>query len=112
MKDVKREGGVEAVVAGALTSPGFDDLATDYAELGLDAIIDSDTVSEIPFIQSVVGIARMGIGIRNRLFTRKLLDFLSGFQGISDWQRRDMVSRLEVDSDYGRRVGEHLTELL
>lgn len=103
MKGEHKDGAVEAIVAGALTAPGLDDLATEYAELGLDAIIDSDTVSEIPFIKSVVGIARMGVEIRNRLFTRKLLDFLCGFRGISDWERRDMVSRLEADSDYGRR---------
>jgi hypothetical protein len=112
MKDEKKEGAVQAVVAGALTSPGLDDLATDYAELGLDALIDSDTVSEIPVVKSLVSVVRVGKGIRDRIFARKLIDFLVGFRGISDWERRDMVSRLEADSDYGRRVGEHLTELL
>jgi hypothetical protein len=57
---------VQAVVAGALTSPGLDDLATDYAELGLDALIDSDTVSEIPVVKSLVSVVRMGKGVRDR----------------------------------------------
>jgi hypothetical protein len=112
MNEGPKEGVVEAVVAGALTSPGLDDLATDYAELGLDGIIDSDVVSEIPVVKSLVSVVRMGIGIRDRLFARKLFNFLIGFRGINDWERRDMVSRLEADPEYGRRVGEHLTELL
>jgi hypothetical protein len=112
MKDAQKEGVVEAVVVGALTARELDDLAIDYAELGLDAIIDSEAVSEIPIVKSVVSVARMGIGIRNRIFTRKLLDFLAAFRGISEWERQDMVSRLEADPAYGRRVGEHLTELL
>ena len=103
---------IETIVASALTSPGLDELAADYAQLGLDEFIGRDTVSEIPVIKSVVAVVRAGIGIRDRLFARKLLDFLSGFRGVSDWERRDMVSRLESDSAYGRRVGEHLTELL
>jgi hypothetical protein len=102
----------EAIVAGALTSPGLDDLAADYAELGLDGVLDGDTVSEVPLVKSLVAIVRVGIAIRDRLFCRKLFDFLVGFRGISEWERRDMVSRLEADPTYGRRVGEHLTELL
>jgi len=112
MKESQKDGAVQAVVAGALTSPGLDDLAIDYGELGLDALIDSDVVSEIPVVKSVVSIVRMGKGVRDRLFARKLINFLVGFRGISDWERRDMVSRLEADTDYGRRVGDHLTELL
>jgi hypothetical protein len=112
MSDEHREGSVEAIVAGALTSPGLDDLAADYTQLGLDAIIDGDTLLELPVAKSVVAVVRMGVGIRNRLFARKLLDFLAGFRGVTEWERQDMVSRLEADPAYGRRVGEHLTELL
>jgi hypothetical protein len=112
MNDDHKEGSVEAIVAGAVSAPGLDDLLSDYAELGLDQLIDADTVSDIPIVRSVVAVVRMGIGIRNRLFARKLLDFLTGFRGISEWERHDMVSRLEADPAYGRRVGEHLTELL
>jgi hypothetical protein len=112
MEDGNKERSVEVIVASALTSPDLDDLAADYAQLGLDGFIGADAVSEIPVIKSVVAVVRAGLRVRDRLFARKLLDFLSGLRGISEWERRDMVSRLEADPGYGRRVGEHLTELL
>ena len=112
MNELQREGSLEAAVSGALTAPGLDDLAAEYAELGLDGFMDDSIVAELPVAKTILSVVRVGVGIRNRLFARKLLDFLSGFRGVSEWERRDMVSRIEADPGYGRRVGEHLTELL
>src|ERR1700683_5228358 len=111
MKNEQDEGSVEAVVAGALTSPGLDDLAADYAQLGLDGIL-GDTLSAIPVVKSVAALVRIGLGFHHRLFARKLFDFLTGFRGVSDWERRDMVSRLGAGPGYGRHVGEHLSAIL
>jgi hypothetical protein len=37
---------------------------------------------------------------------------LVGLADLSKWQRDDMVSRIEADPEYGRRVGSHVIELL
>jgi hypothetical protein len=92
MKDEHNAGAVEAIVVGALMSPGSDELAAEYAQLGLDGIIDGDTFSELPVAKSVIAVARMGIRIPDRLFARKLLDS-SEYRG----QRWGGVSYLPTD---------------
>jgi hypothetical protein len=75
----------------ALGADGLVDLAEEYLQVGLDEIIASEAVSEFPIVQSLGALVRAGVSVRDRLFARKLLDFLSGFRDIGDWERRDMV---------------------
>ena len=110
MTDIPREGMLEAIAKGAVSGLGLDDLLIEYAQIGLDGLLGV-AGSELPVVKSLIGAIRGSIAIRHRLFVRKLLDFLAGFRNVSEWERGDMVSRLEADSSYGRRVGEHLIEI-
>lgn len=88
------------------------DLAEEYAQITLDAIRSNDILGHIPVIKTVVAGVRAVGAVRDAIFARKLLAFLMGMASISKWEREDMVSRLEKDTAYRRRVATHLVELL
>ncbi len=103
---------LENAVAGALVSADAKDLAAEYAELGIDAFLEEGIAREIPVVRTILGISKVGINIRDRLFAKKLLQFLASLADTDPKERQELVQRLENDPKYGRRVGEHVTELL
>jgi hypothetical protein len=103
---------IESALALVLSSTDLRGLVAEYAELGLDALLESGVARDIPFVSTAVGLARVGVAMRDRLFMKKILDFLGPMSAMRADERRAMIEKLEQDSNYGRKVGEHLTELI
>jgi len=87
-------------------------IATDAAEMSIDAVISNGLLRDLPVVGTLVSLTKVGFTIRDRLFVRKLVKFLAGLKEVSTDQRRELVEKLEADSEYGRRAGEHLIEIL
>jgi hypothetical protein len=109
---MEKSSSLGAAVQAAVASPDAKDLAIEYAEVGLDAFLDAGIVRDIPFVGTFVGIARIGITVHDRLFTKKILDLLTGLADLAVEERQELIARLENDPKYGRRVGEHLVDLI
>lgn len=88
------------------------DLAGEYAQLDIEEVFNLPVLEHVPVIRTVYGLCRAGASIRDRQFAKKLLRFLSGLADVPAEERRQMVDRLERDPTYGRRVGEHLIDIL
>jgi len=109
----KREGkDIEHAVSVVLRSDDIKSLAVDYAELGIDRMLAEGIARDIPFIGSLVGVAKIGVTIHGRLFAKKLFQMLGPLAAIDTSARVEMIDRLENDPKYGRKVGEHLIELI
>jgi hypothetical protein len=102
----------ESALALVLSSDKLQDLAAEYAELGVDALMESGIARDIALVGSIVSIARIGGAVRDRLFAKKLLEFLNPLSEMSADERRGICAKLDADPDYGRQVGEHLIEIL
>ena len=101
----------EAVTETLLSEPATE-LAAEYAELGLDAVLSEGVLKDIPFVSSALAIAKLGLSISDRLLIGKLLTFLANLSAIEPEKRRDMIRRLESDPTFHRKVGAHILELL
>lgn len=87
-------------------------LAAEYAEIGIDAVLSEGVLKDIPFVNSLIAIANISISITDRILVNKLIKFLSAIQDVPTGERQKMVARLEADPAFGRKVGEHILELL
>ena len=74
------------------------DLAAEYAELGLDSILDEGLVKDIPIVRTLVSIAKIGANIRDRLYVRKIIDFLVQVGNTTQEQRQAFVDKNCVDT--------------
>lgn len=68
-------------------------LATEYAELGLDSIIDDDVVKGIPILRTAVSLAKIGLNIRDRLYVKKIVMFLVQVGGTAQEQREEFIKK-------------------
>jgi hypothetical protein len=75
-------------------------------------LLERGAGEHIPIVGTIVGVAKLGANVRDRLFTKKLIECLGPFASVPSEARQEMVQRLERDPQYGRRVGEHLIELI
>lgn len=99
-------------IVDTVTSTAVTDVLCEYAELGIDAALSEGLLRDLPFVGTLVAIGRVGFNINDRLLIRKLVLFLGPLDKVPPQKRREMVERLESDPKYGRKVGEHLIELL
>lgn len=58
-------------------SEEISDIASEYAELGLDALTEDGLFKDLPFVSSVVAVYKIGKSIRERHHLAKLVSFLN-----------------------------------
>lgn len=63
------------------------DLAVDWAEVGIDLLLDEGVLKEAPFLGTVVKLASISKTIRDRLFVRKVCAFLKASPEFDDVER-------------------------
>jgi hypothetical protein len=101
-----------SAVIESLSTESATEIAKEYAEIGLDAVLSEGLLKDIPVVNTLVALGKLGVSINDRILIKKLLAFLSKFQAVAPQKRMEMVRKLESDSAYGRKVGEHVIELL
>ncbi|PSV98312.1 hypothetical protein [Photobacterium iliopiscarium] len=94
-------------IGAELTSVSFE-----IAEVSIDSVLDEGLLQDIPIIGSVVGLAKTGVAIRDRMYVQKLLKFLSEFKKISS-ERRDEFISSELNTDKKKdKFGETMINLI
>jgi hypothetical protein len=53
--------------------------ASDFIEIGIDAIFDNDALKSIPFVSTVVGLCKVGVNIHERNLLRQTAIFIEEF---------------------------------
>lgn len=64
-------------------------IAGEYAEVGLDAMVENGLFKDIPIVSTAVSVYRIGKSVRERHHVAKLISFLNEFnKGIDDEEKR------------------------
>lgn len=66
----------------------------------------SEIASNLPIVKVIVGIAKMGVSVKDLLFAKKLLRVLQISSKISSVEREKFVEKIENDKKYRTKVGE------
>ena len=95
-----------------LKKSDLENLFSNSAEYALDQLLENDALKEIPVFSTIMSLIKVGIGIREQIFYKKLFKFLCSISDVSCEDRRRMIDRLENDTDFNQNVGEHIVLLL
>lgn len=87
---------LENSVASVLISDDAKGLVATYAEIGVDALLEDGVARDIPVISSIVAVTRMGANVRDRLFAKKLLAFLSRYPRLIPGNARNSSRSLKT----------------
>jgi hypothetical protein len=86
------------------------DLSEDYAEIGLDMLLENEAFKQVPVVKTIVGLAKGSLAIRELVFARKLAVFLSQFhKGTHKEQdRSELLYKLQADPKKRDRIVEQI----
>lgn len=87
-------------------------VAQDFAEIALDAALDEGLLKEIPVVSLLIRAFGIGRGIRDRLFLKKVMLFLSEAGRISAEDRETFSKRLSDEPRLAENCGESAFLLL
>ncbi len=87
-------------------------ISRDISEIGIDILLEDGVFKDIPIINSLYGLYKTGKGIRDYLFFKKVLTFLSGLSDVPIEERKKFLVNLENDPNFKQKVGEYLIILL
>lgn len=99
-------------VVGIVKSTDLVSLAKDFAEIGVDSVLSEGILRDIPVVNTVLAVARVGLSIPDRIFAKKLQQFLTSLAELSPQDRASMVDRLDEEESFRHQVGDRLIELL
>jgi hypothetical protein len=84
------------------------EILKEYAEIGLDSIIENDILRSIPIVKTIISIIKTSISIHDRILVKKILEFLTNLQDVSSEKKIDFIRKLEEDQKFEKKVGESL----
>lgn len=81
------------------------EIGTEYLELGLDALLDEETLKNIPVVNTVYTMIKLPLAIRNAYSIKKLIYFCYYMNKIPSTQRAQYVNKaISKDKDFGEKL--------
>lgn len=90
----------------------LESLAVEFSENLLDLAMDENIIKEIPLFGSILGIGKGVMSISDRLFTKKLFNFLYQIKDLSSIERNQQIIKIQQSSKYQSRIGEKLLMII
>ncbi len=107
-KDTRR--GIEVV--NVLKSDSVLSVGKEYLEIGIDSVLESGALKDIPLVSTVFGIFNAASSTRDQILATKILRFLSELANIPANERIAMVEKLNEDDKFSGRAGAAVIEIL
>jgi hypothetical protein len=109
---VNSDTSLSTALVDTVRSADLGSLSKDYGEVLLDSVISEGTLRDIPILGTLVAFGRVGISIKDQIFAKKLVRFLSNLAEVEHSDRLEMLDRLNNEDGFARQVGDRLIELL
>ena len=84
----------------------------DLAEVSLDMILNDGILKDIPVISTIVGVGKTMATVRDQLFLKKIIYFISSINDIPQKERLEAIDRIDSSDEYRVKVGEKLLYIL
>ncbi|MEI6296536.1 MAG: hypothetical protein WCO84_02700 [bacterium] len=95
-----------------LTDSNLQNLSIDIAEFAIDSVLNDGLFKEIPIINTVINLSKIGANIRDRLFLKKIISFMSQLKDIPSEKRKKMIDDINNSQKYRVKVGEKLLYII
>lgn len=87
-------------------------ITVDLVETLSDTLLEDGVFKDIPVISTIIGIGKVGMRIRDRLFLKKIMFFLSELKDIPSEKREAIINEIDSSEAYRTKVGEKLLYII
>lgn len=103
---------IDASFSETIRNSDLKEVTLDFAENFMDSFLEEGVVKDLPIIGALVGIGKIAINFKDKLFLKKIIYFLSGINHISVEKRRKMIDEINETEKQKIKVGEKLVYIL
>ncbi len=82
------------------------------AEVFADSLMEEGIAKDIPIIGTVIGLGKTTMGIKESLFLKKIIYFISELKNISATKRHEMIDKIDKSGKFRTKVGEKLLYII
>ena len=82
------------------------------AEVFADSLIEDGIAKDIPIIGTVIGLGKASMGIKEILFLKKIIYFISELKNVSATKRHEMIDKIDKSGKFRTKVGEKLLYII
>src|SRR4030042_7133538 len=93
MGEIIKQEAIEGKLVESLEVKELGGLIAEYSELGLDSILDDGVVKDVPILRTLVGLAKVGFNIRDRIYIKKIAGFLAQVGQTTQEQREAFIEK-------------------
>ncbi|MGP3506552.1 hypothetical protein [Paracidovorax citrulli] len=109
---MRKDTSLGLAVIDALRSKAVSSVGKEYLELGVDSLLESGALRDIPFVNTVVGVFNIAGSFRDQLLAKKILRFLFRLSEVPQDERIAMTEKLNADDKFAGRAGAVVIEML
>jgi hypothetical protein len=109
MSDIKK---YASALDSSLKSDSLQYVGVSLAESLTDAVMEEGVARDLPIVGMLVSLAKTGVHIKDRLFLKKIIFFLTELKEIPANKRQEMISRIDNSGKHRIKVGEKLLYIL
>ncbi|NOZ11583.1 MAG: hypothetical protein GXP09_11150 [Gammaproteobacteria bacterium] len=95
-----------------LKDSNLHNVSISLAEVLTDSLMDEGVAKQIPIIGTVIGLGKTAVGIKESLFLKKIIYFISELNDISTEKRQEMINKIDTSGKFKTRVGEKLLYII
>ncbi len=78
------------------------------SETVIDSVMDNGFLKDLPIVGTIVGLGKSALSVKNLLFLKKILYFLSEIEDIPSEKRKEMIDFIDNNKRHKLKVGEKL----
>jgi hypothetical protein len=99
-------------VVDSVCSPELGNIGLEFAEVGLDQLLDEGFIKDLPVVGIIAKIFKTGLDIRERIFLAKVAKFLFRLGEIPEKDRNSFEQKVSNDPHFKKKVGQTLVLVL
>lgn len=111
MANTTEEPDLPGSLAHTIETSDLASLGKELSEVGIDSVFKDGILKDLPIIGAIVGLWKAGVSIKDAIFFRKLLAFLTDLASVPQAKRAEMITSLNSE-DATESAGEKLLTLL
>lgn len=112
LQQLKQNNNIENSFTETLNNSDLHNVSAGLAETLVDSILNDGVLKELPIVSSIVGLGKTAISIKNGLFLKKIIHFLTEINHIPLSVRKAMIDYIDSREDQKIKVGEKLIFIL
>jgi hypothetical protein len=91
-----------------LKNTDLQNVSIDLAEVAIDQLINDGVFKDIPILGTIYGVGKAALQIREILFLKKIIYFLTEIKDVPPYKREQMVETINTSEKFRTKVGEKL----